>query len=90
MKYEKRMELEAQSIKAYGTKTRYKKILDKGIRMEVTDDETGRKYEGYQRFDLDSIETLMEEEIQEKLNKAAEALEKEKANGQPESGNSNT
>lgn len=79
MKRVERLALEELSLKAYGTKTRYKKMMEHGIRDELTD-ETGRKYNGYQRFDLDEIQAVMQEEIEEKARKEAE---KEKANVEP-------
>lgn len=71
MKRIERLMLEELSKKAYGTKTRYKKMMEHGIRMELKD-EDGRKYEGYQRFDLDEIQSVMIEEIEEKKKKQEE------------------
>lgn len=71
MKRTQRLMLEELSVKAYGTKTRYKKNMERGIRMELKD-EDGRKYEGYQRFDVEEIEALMNEEIEEKAKKLEE------------------
>jgi predicted transcriptional regulator len=77
MKRTERLALEELSLKAYGTRTRYKKMMERGIRMEIKDQD-GRKYEGYQRFDAEEIQAVMEEEIEEKAKKLAEKLEKEK------------
>lgn len=71
-----RLELEELSLKAYGTRSRYKKMMEQGIRMELKD-EDGRKYNGFQRFNLDEIKTLMAKEIEEKQKKAEEDARKQ-------------
>jgi len=88
MKRIERLALEELSLKAYGTKTRYKKMLDRGLKDELKR-EDGTKYLGYQRFDLDEIQAVMAEEIEAKAKAAAEKLEKEKANVGNQSGLAN-
>lgn len=80
MKRTERLALEELSVKAYGRKTHYKKIMERGLRAELKD-EDGRKYNGYQRFDLDEIQAVMVEEItdkEERAKKRAEEIEKAK------------
>lgn len=79
MKRELRLKLEELSVKAFGTKGMYKKLMERGMRAELKD-ENGRKYNGYQRFDIDEIEAVMNEEIEEKAKKLAEKLAKEQEN----------
>jgi len=82
MKRTERLALEELSVKAYGRKTHYKKIMERGLRSELTD-ETGRKYNGYQRFDLEEIQAVMEEEIADKEERAKKQAE-EKAKAEQE------
>lgn len=86
MKRIERLMLEEMSLKAYGSKTRYKKMMEQGVRMKLKDDE-GREFEGYQRFDIDEIQAVMAEEIEEKKKKAEE--ESARAAEQPALENNN-
>lgn len=77
MKRVDRLALEEMSVKAYGTKTRYKKMLDRGV-LEDKKDEKGKPLRFYQRIELDEIQAIMEEEIEEKAKKEAELAEKKR------------
>ena len=84
-----RNELEEISLKAFGSKTRYKKLMDRGRTNDLVD-ETGRKYVGIERFDVEQVRKVMADEIERKAKEAedklkAEQKDKELASGRIES-----
>lgn len=83
-----RMNIEELSLKAFGSKTKYKKLMEKGKLTDLKD-ETGRVYKGYQKFDLEEIQQIMVEEIEDQGKKLAEK-EAKNVGTNPELSNTNT
>lgn len=86
MKKDERLVLCDLSMKVYGSKYKWKKMMEKGeiaMQEEIMEDGTKRKYKGYSRYTVEEIKTIMEEiykeEQEEKVKLEAEALkQKEK------------
>lgn len=80
MKRDERIQLENLSKLVYGSKGKYKKMVEKG---EVTDlqetleDGTVRTYKGIHRFSFKEIKEIMQEIWQEELDRQAKEKEEQ-------------
>jgi len=75
-----RIQLENLSKLTFGSKTKYKKLVEKGELSKLTrtlEDGTEESYKGYKTYSLEEVKTKMETLFQEKL--AKEKLDEEKA-----------
>lgn len=86
-----RIQLENLSKLTFGSKTKYKKLVEKGelaTLKRTLEDGTEESYKGYNHYSLEEVKTKMETLFQEKLAKEKENEEKAKAQKVEETQNS--
>lgn len=77
---DERIQLENLSKVVFGSKTKYKKLMEKGelsTLKRTLEDGTEESYKGYNRYSLEEVKTKMETLFQEKV--AKDKLDEEKA-----------
>lgn len=80
MTKDERIQLENLSKITFGSKTKYKKLMDKGelsTLKRTLEDGTEQSYKGYNHYSLEEVKTKMETIFKEKL--AKEKVDEEKA-----------